>query len=178
MKIKVLDVSAPQYIQSGQNSYNKISVAFKNLDNNTTQSRDLVSFKYPLVYEFFKNAKSGVEAYVTVQKEGKFWAWTEVSDKPSSTPSVVEQGQGQGRPQPYKKEEKTFETPHERKVKQRLIVRQASINMALQFYAPVKNPSMEDILKTAEQFENWVYRVDKNLSANDAVLAMEEDIPF
>jgi hypothetical protein len=54
----------------------------------------------------------------------------------------------------------TYETPEERKVKQRLIVRQAALNQAIELanVAKDKTVNIDSILPAAEQFENWVYR--------------------
>lgn len=52
----------------------------------------------------------------------------------------------------------TYETPEERKTKQRLIVRQAAINQALEFAVDRKGVKIEDILEQAAKFEDWVYR--------------------
>jgi len=53
-----------------------------------------------------------------------------------------------------------YETPEERKLKQRLIVRQAAINQAINIVQP--NPgaanSVELVTQVAEEFEAWVYR--------------------
>lgn len=50
----------------------------------------------------------------------------------------------------------TYETPEERKLKQRLIVRQSSVDQARQIVGA--KAKVEDIFPVAEQIENWVYR--------------------
>jgi hypothetical protein len=52
----------------------------------------------------------------------------------------------------------TYETPEERKVRQRLIVRQSSFEQARQIVTGGKPGKLEDILPYAEEIEVWVYR--------------------
>lgn len=49
----------------------------------------------------------------------------------------------------------TYETPEERKLKQRLIVRQSSFSQAAALNPKAK---VEDLFAPAEAIENWVYR--------------------
>jgi hypothetical protein len=51
----------------------------------------------------------------------------------------------------------TYETPEERKLKQRLIVRQAALNQALEYTAG-GDVDVEGVSEIAAQFEAWVYR--------------------
>lgn len=51
----------------------------------------------------------------------------------------------------------TYETPEERKLKQRLIVRQAALNQALE-YMKDSEGDLTQVRETAEVFEEWVYR--------------------
>lgn len=52
----------------------------------------------------------------------------------------------------------TYETAEERKIKQRLIVRQAALNQSLEFHSKDKTQDADFIKETAQVFEEWVYR--------------------
>ncbi len=54
----------------------------------------------------------------------------------------------------------TYETPAERKLKQRLIVREAAINAAIEMLsvAKEKTVNVDVVFEAAGQFESWVYR--------------------
>jgi hypothetical protein len=56
----------------------------------------------------------------------------------------------------------TYETPEERKVKQRLIVKQATLNAAIEV-TKIRNPKggdvlIDDVLELAESFEGFIYK--------------------
>jgi hypothetical protein len=88
-------------------------------------------------------------------KEGEFWQWTKVEtvndldankEKPVAAPTNT-----------YVKS--SYETAEERKWKQRLIVRQATLNAAIATLKTDKSVLASEAVKSvAEQYENWVYR--------------------
>jgi hypothetical protein len=62
-------------------------------------------------------------------------------------------------PTPVRPTGNTYETPEERKLKQRLIVRQAALNYSLLFYSKGEEVfGVDEVTGLAEQFETWVYR--------------------
>lgn len=82
---------------------------------------------------------------------------------PEKTPAAVikgSQGATVARSYPAKGVEgKTWETAEERKLKQRLIVRQSSINAAIDMYKLAGGAvSQAGVLNYAAEFEAWVYR--------------------
>jgi len=95
---------------------------------------------------------------MTMEKEGDFWNVMNIS-KGDGVSSVTLPSQGASSPKtatPYKSPKSTYETPEERKIKQRYIVRQSSITAALSFLNN-KAKKTNEVLKVAKEFEEYVF---------------------
>lgn len=117
--------------------------------------RKLVSFDEP-PYKAFKDAKVGetYDVQLTKDQNGN-WKWLEASPVA---------GGGEAVPTPTNKPawvpDANRETPEERARKQVVINRQSSLRTAVEFFKVINTPELtgEDVLKIAEEFENWVNR--------------------
>lgn len=77
----------------------------------------------------------------------------------------------------------TYETPEERAKKQVYIVRQSSISNAIDLLTTGAKvaPTVEDVLKTANQFESYVFGAATTLPAAETTSAfdnLEDDVPM
>lgn len=77
----------------------------------------------------------------------------------------------------------TYETPEERALRQKLIVRQSSISNAIEYFklVPKKTPDIQEILDVASQFERHVFgSKQEGLLATDdsSFIEMKSDISF
>lgn len=132
-----------------------------------TLAKTMQSLKFsPSVEQAVNDLQIGDKFTVTQQKnENGFLDVVSItkgdfaSDVPVSAPDSAPV-QTISRPVGGKVVGSNYETPEERKLKQRLIVRQAALNQALEYSRLcVDGPATQDEIKSyAEQFENWVYR--------------------
>lgn len=74
----------------------------------------------------------------------------------------------------------TYETPEERAKKQVLIVRQSSLSNAIDFLkiSSSDNLVVDDVLKVARQFENYVFDINTKITSPTNELDTEEDLPI
>lgn len=113
----------------------------------------------PAIHAVLKELASGDEFSAQIEKKGQF---NEVVALVKGKPSVEMAAQaatettGSTQKASGKVLGSNYETPEERKTRQRLIVRQSSFDQARQL-AGTKT-KFEDIVATAEQIEAWVYR--------------------
>lgn len=153
------------YPKQGGGSYPAWVLSYVNSRN---EKKDLVkhmnSLRFgpgPKIKGVLQELVSGDTVSIVMEKKGDF---NEVVDlakgEPTiemaanaSTPSVGEaSGSARGS---FARSPNTYETPEERKLKQRLIVRQSSFSQAAALNPKGK---FEDHSALAEQIENWVYR--------------------
>lgn len=122
---------------------------------------------YPAVNDTLRQLAVGDEFTVSMEKnDAGFWdvkALSKGAFVSETNPSPIAQ---EGKPSETTgrkssvgtKVTSTYETPEERKLKQRLIVRQSSFNQAVDFAADVMVLKRDEIFKLAEEIEAWVYR--------------------
>lgn len=168
IQIKVINVGAVENVNKGRSSYSKFDLTYKDLGSGKVTGKPIVSFSP--VYGILKDSKLDDIFTVTIEKNEKsnFWEWL------SAIPSGVQESA----PKPTAKESamprsnSTYENAEERKVRQRSIERQSSLAQAVAVLKTEKStPNIEDVLKTAEIFYNWVQG-----SPNQPVLDLENDI--
>lgn len=107
------------------------------------------------------NLKPGQPFVMVVEKENDFWNVKSVL--PESNVQATTSGSNAvgSKTTPSPSPKSTYETPEERAQKQVYIVRQSSINQALEYLGLTKTkPSIEEVLKTASQFESHVFGVE------------------
>lgn len=131
------------------------------------------------VIEVLKNAKEGEDYEVTLKKsdDDKYWNWVgaEVS-KPSAAVAVAKSTY---------QAKSTYETPAERAKKNVYIVRQSSLERAMEFLNAKGNKHTDaDVCKIAEKFVTFVFQTEGMATVDDAAgepnldEPMKDDNPF
>lgn len=143
MRIKIVSVGPVQK----EAKYFQFVLTYVDLKQAKEFTRKMMSFtKVP--YEALKGAKEGEVYEVEIKKnENGFWEWVEVS-------KIVE-GDAPAPSAPSGKRTGDWETSEERARRQILIVRQSCLAQAV---ALNTDPTVDAILTTAAQFEEWVNR--------------------
>ncbi len=114
--------------------------------NGKTQDKKIFSFSEK-AYSVLKDAKEGQFYEVTLEKDKNgYWQWVGVELSAQTAPAAASSG-GNSR---------GFETPEERARRQVMIVRQSSLERAMEYHK-IETP-VGEILQTAETFEDWVMR--------------------
>jgi len=169
MLINIVDVGAPNtHAAKNGRSYQSIEVTYKN-DLGQTQSKKLMSFSNPTVFNHIKDLNKGESLNVTTEKDANgYWQWTGiggdnvVSETKQATPATGGRVTGSN-----------YETKEERAARQILIVRQSSLSSAVELLGAGK--SVEDVIATAKQFEAYVFSKSTGI---DAINELEDDIPL
>jgi len=180
IQIQFIDVSVED-----KGKYKMAEVTFKDLAKGQTSSKKLMSFSNPVVYKTLVDAKKGEVYTIEMQKNDKgFWDWIA-----ASIANSVNSGSA-GSPEPTTKAsgstsftspKSTYETPEERAKKQVYIVRQSSINAAINaLKTDKKAPSVTEVLDLARQYEAFVFGVDVEPPklAELPTFDDEEDVPL
>jgi len=169
MLINIVDVGAPNtHAAKNGRSYQSIEVTYKN-DLGQTQSKKLMSFSNPTVFNHIKDLNKGESLNVTTEKDANgYWQWTGiggdnvVSETKQTAPATGGRVTGSN-----------YETKEERAARQILIVRQSSLSSAVELLGAGK--SVEDVIATAKQFEAYVFSKSTGI---DAINELEDDIPL
>jgi len=169
MLINIVDVGAPNtHAAKNGRSYQSIEVTYKN-DLGQTQSKKLMSFSNPTVFNHIKDLNKGDALNVTTEKDANgYWQWTGiggdnvVSETKQTAPATGGRVTGSN-----------YETKEERAARQILIVRQSSLSSAVELLGAGK--SVEDVIATAKQFEAYVFSKSTGI---DAINELEDDIPL
>ncbi len=170
MQITVQNVSTttvPPKTGKGR-PYGEATVEFLN-ERGETKVWKLRSFTNPSVYKTISEAQSGQVFEITKTKNDKDydeWVAANPVNVEKAGPAITS-----SKPTVIKS---TYETPEERAVKQRLIVRQSSLAQAIACQQDFLNKgevSINGILDLADQFTDWVYQ-------SPSLTEMDEDIPF
>lgn len=152
MKIEIINVGDVQK----KDKYSVVELVYKNLDKDKTETKKLMSFSYPLVYNALRQASKGDKFDIKLAKEGEYWQWTEcVVSGTEQAPTPSSSGP---EPKAYVKGS-NYETPEERKERQTHIIRQSSLGHAINTLKTDKiQPSKDDVLALAADYEQWVIR--------------------
>jgi len=159
MLIKVTGVTIENVVK-GKARYSVAKVSYLFTDQPRTQN--IMSFVNPGIYkqvsEWENNLPSG-DVSVTLTKNSagyNEWAAIEILDGTSTGGSTPTPATGV-----TKVVGSNYETKEERAFRQVLIVRQSCLAQAIASQGEeAKNRSIEAILETARQFEEWVFRKD------------------
>jgi len=171
LKIKVIDVSAPESQGNGPRRYSAINITYKDEDFGKVASKKLVSFNNPEVYKFLSEAKKDdVIDIETVKNEKGFWDWNAIRGPTADGSEATPEKSFVPRSATSTPARTTYETPDERALRQRLIVRQSSFGHAVTL---IPKAPVVDLFKLAEQIETWVYRKD----AVQELIDLKDDIP-
>ena len=152
MKIEIINVqSTSKPTKNG--SYTQLDVAYKNLATNKIEGKKIMSFTNKDVFAALSKATQGQQFDVTTVKEGEYWQWSVVTPCDQGTPATG------GIPKPTASPKSTYETPEERALRQRMIVRQSSLSNAIDTLSvnPGKDKlQVEDVLQVAGTYFDWV----------------------
>lgn len=132
-----------------------------------TKTWTLRSFTNPSVFKTLSESAPGTTYEITTTKNDKdFTEWssaTVVDSKAAPAPRSAPQTS-----------RSTYETPEERAVKQRLIVRQSSLSNAIDVQkASGSAIALPELLSLAEDLYEWVYKAPEV-----GVADISEDIPY
>lgn len=184
-QIEVLSVVGPVKNQKGKNTWNVFEIAYKK--DGKIEGKKLVDFNNPEVFKAVGLAKQGEVYSVTAEKINDYWQWVGFvrADGVQAAPSTPEVSAADSGGSSSKVLEKqvgrvtgsNYETPEERKLKQRYIARQSSLGYALTLLthnapkAVVEEAAVEAL---AEKFVEFVYKTD----AVKGLVEMQDDIPY
>ena len=152
MKIEIINVGDVQK----KDKYSVVELVYKNIDKDKTETKKLMSFSYPLVYNALRQSSKGDKFDIKLAKEGEYWQWTEcvvAGSDPTPTPSS-----SGPEPKAYVKGS-NYETSEERKERQTHIIRQSSLGHAVNTLK-VEGEALEKdaVLALAADYEQWVTR--------------------
>jgi hypothetical protein len=180
MLIEVINVQATSK-PAKNGTYTQLDVAYKNKTyGDKVEGKKIMSFAYKDVYAVLAKATNGQQFEVTVTKDSaNYNQWTEIKEVGSTTAtSSSNPTANKGSPTP----KSTYETPEERAIRQRMIVRQSSLSNAIQTLSV--NPGKDkiqfvDVIQLATDYFNWVMEKD----SKDSPVAMDignmsDDIPL
>jgi hypothetical protein len=154
--------------------YSMMKVAYR--ANGKLTEKTLVSFGDGVAaYEGLSSAKAGDSYDVTAKKNEKTGYWDWVNAVPASATIAAAPSSRGGNTTPAR----SFETPEERAIRQELIVRQSSIGSAVEFYSNAKKtPTVAEVLEVATAFVDFVWNKKPDTYGMNAVLEIEDDIPY
>lgn len=173
MIIEIQDVSRSDSTGKNGKSYGVLQVAYR--ADGKLQEKKLMSFSNPQVFKHIEGLKKGDSVNVKTEKDGNgYWQWTAIeSAEAVSKPTTPASGGA------TRVTGSTYETPEERAIKQKYIVRQSSLTTAIQILGVgAKSLNVDDVISMAEKLENWVFRVDLPKVATPSIEDMEDDIPY
>lgn len=169
MLINIVDVGAPNtHAAKNGRSYQSIEVTYKN-EQGQTQSKKLMSFSNPTVFNHIRDLTKGDALNVTTEKDANgYWQWTgiggdnAVSETKQATSATGGRVTGSN-----------YETKEERAQRQLYIIRQSSLANAVEILN--KGADTREVLKLAEELVNYVLAKSKGI---DAINELEDDIPL
>ena len=153
--------------------YKVADVSYK-ADGKTTGKKVMSFGNSAQAFKILANAKQGETFSVkSVKNDKNFWDW--VSVEKSEVAATVAASKPNTSPR------STYETPEERALRQKLIIRQSSISSAIEYYklVPKKTPDVTELLELASTFERHVWGTKEEESIKqDPFQGMVDDIPF
>lgn len=172
MQIEIQDVLRTDSTGKNGKSYGVLQVAYR--ADGKLQEKKLMSFSNPQVFKHIEGLKKGDTVNVKTEKDGNgYWQWTAILNEEQQQPKPVQSGGA------TRVTGSTYETPEERAIKQKYIVRQSSLTTAIQILGVgAKSLDKQAVLGLAEELENWVFRVDLPKVATTSIDDMEDDLPY
>jgi len=187
--ITVIDVSAPVRVATAKGGYNAIDVAYRK--DGKIEGKKIVDFANKEVYNQLKNGGMivGKSYEVQLEKVNDYWQWMSFA---AVADEVVEQAASGGAVPvgtvaPARATSRVtgsnYETPDERKVKQRSIQRQTCLERALGLLIHNSPKGLVDkaaVTEVAEYFFDWLNEASPVAieDANKEIMQMKNDIPF
>ena len=188
MRIEIINVQAATKPTKTGKTYVQLDVAYKNLTREgKIEGKKIMPFQNPDVHANLQKATMGQVFEVTTVKEGEYWQWSnvqEVAKGSNMEPQTSAASSGyasKGTPSP----KSTYETPEERALRQRMIVRQSSLSNAIDTLSvnPGKDKlATEQVLALAKIYFDWVMNPTDSKLMTDTVTPdisdMDDNIPF
>jgi hypothetical protein len=175
MLINIIDVGQPNtHAAKNGRSYQSIEVTYK-AENGQVSNKKLMSFSNPSVFNHIKGLTKGDTLDVQTTKDAAgYWQWTGIGTGEASAAQPAA-----GKPQAANRVTgSNYETKEERAARQIYIVRQSSISSAIEFFNQGQSTqNVDDIIKVAKQFEDYVFAKDANPTKEINFDDMEDDIP-
>ena len=178
IKIKNVDIETVAGVGK-KTGYQKAEVLY-DAGQYTNQVKKLMSFVNPDVFKTISTATKGDLFEITSIKDDKGYVqWTSIKpangeDGGTGSVGAPAARSATGSSSPVIKS--TYETPEERAVKQRLIVRQSSLAQAIEYQKQLGEVNtLEGILVNAERLADWVY---EKPSLFDQPNDLDTDIPY
>ena len=144
-------------------------------DQGKLAERDIMPFGVQSkVNNFLSGAAPGPYTVTLVKNDAGFNDWTDIKQG-AGAPMPTTTGTTGATPSPRS----TYETPEERALRQKLIVRQSSITNAISLFELDKKrvPTVQDIVHVAKQFEDYVF--GNTVKEDPTGLAeLEDDVPL
>lgn len=167
LNIKVVSLSEIEEVKKGKNNYKTLTVTYEN--KGKTESKKLVSFASPSVFDAAVRMVAGQTYNVLVEKVGDFWQWQ----------SITEGGVDKVVNDVPKKATNSWETTEERAARQVYIIRQSSVASAVALLKTDKAKlDVNEVIETAKQIEAFVLSKEEAETNNSGFGDMEDDIPF
>ena len=175
LKIEIINVQSTTK-PTAKGSYIMLDVAFKRLDTGKIEGKKIMSFTNKEVYDVLSKAVNGQQYTITTEKNEKtgYWDWTAVGGGAAEAPAAAKPSAAG-----FSSPKSNYETPEERAARQILIVRQSSLSNAIDLLKSEKKPpTVEEVLRTADIFSNWVFQKDVKLDGPIDISMMDNDIPM
>ena len=172
MQIKVIKTSVEKI-----KTYFKLNVVFRDLDTDKVDGRNILSFVNKEVYGVLSKAekddcfeiaeKTNDKGYPEITSATKI---TAPESTGNTTVNVVNKTGATATPR------SNYETPEERAERQKYIIRQSSLERAIQNLSIGAKSPLETkvIISQAKEFEDFVLNKPSGMAA---ILAMQDDIP-
>lgn len=162
MIIEIIDVGSPESVKTGKGQYQTLQVSFKN-EQGQVQGKKLMSFSNPTVFKDIQGYAKGDRVDVLTVKEGDYWQWKSI-DKEGEAPPRAEAPKSTGGG--GKVIGSNYETAEERARRQVYIIRQSSLGTAVELLG--SGASVNDVVKTAKQFEAYVFSKEAELATEES----------
>ena len=170
--IKVVSVEI-----ENKGKYKVAEVFYKDIGQNKSSSKKLMSFVHKQVYETVSACQGGETFEVTLEKDDKgYWQWTAINE-PGAAPATTAVASKSGTASP----KSTYETAEERAKRQVMIVRQSSLATAVAALKTEKNVvSPEELISFAKELESYVLDLQppKSTSKLPQIDELDDDIPL
>jgi len=166
MQITVISVSSPETKTKGKNKWQEITLAYKS--DKGDKEKKFPS--YVDIYETIRTLEDGCTYEVRLQKDGDYWQWVGVEKIEGTTKATTTGGKSSSGGNDWaaktQLDRERFEFDKEKQI---LIIRQSSLERAIEFFGE-GNAQLKDVVNVAESFATYVQTgsLPSNAVAQDA----------
>ena len=167
LQVEILNVTN-SFVKTVKGGYNVLEVAYK--QDGKVVGKKVLDFATPDTYKVLVNAKAGEVYDVDAEKNEKGYIdWKNVTPAengvvvgPETTPAATSAAAPSAKPSAVPAARgrvvgNTYETPEERFTNRAAIIRQSTLNMAIELLSSDPTTTLAQIATTARQFEDHVY---------------------